>query len=115
VRHALYVGAWCALPPHFSPLLSPHSLAPTLRAPGHLLEYEFGSEYKSWASSDSGELISRAPLFARVRDKHQHLEQMLLHEARHAQWLILWLDCDREGEAIAEEVRPAVSAACPCT
>ena len=39
-----------------------------------------------------------------VRKDCEALETLLKAEARNAQWLILWLDCDREGEAICHEV-----------
>lgn len=41
--------------------------------------------------------------FGRLQEK-TGLLQTLEEEARRCQWLVLWLDCDREGENIAYEV-----------
>ena len=68
---------------------------------GHLMEMDFGPEYKSWTTVDPAALfacqvhhkVSQADIARSLRDL-----------ARQADWLVLWLDCDREGEAIAFEV-----------
>ena len=75
--------------------------------PGHLLDPDFGPAWKGWRSCAESELIdpARSHLVTSVRRDCEPLERMLQTEARGAAWLILWLDCDREGEAICQEAR----------
>ncbi|TYG44052.1 hypothetical protein ES288_D11G067600v1 [Gossypium darwinii] len=63
---------------------------------GHLMELEFEDRFRKWHSCDPLDLY-HAP------DKLD-IKRTLEEEARRCQWLVLWLDCDREGENIAFEV-----------
>jgi len=89
--------------------------APLTRAPlraGHLLESDFGPGWKGWRSCAEGDLIDPqvSRLVTGVRRDCESQETLLKAEARGADWLILWLDCDREGEAICHEARaPALA------
>ena len=70
---------------------------------GHLTETDFRAPFNRWGSCDPGDLF-RKEVVKQVPDDKKALASMLRGEARGAQWLILWLDCDREGENIAFEV-----------
>ncbi|KAL6046567.1 DNA topoisomerase 3-alpha, variant 2 [Balamuthia mandrillaris] len=70
---------------------------------GHLMELDFHQNYRKWHSCDPATLFA-APVQKTVRTDAQNLERTLHREATKCQWLILWLDCDREGENIAFEV-----------
>lgn len=71
---------------------------------GHLLELDFESQYKSWRSCSPGDLYT-APVKKQVsKGEGQKIKRNLQNLARRATSLILWLDCDREGENIAFEV-----------
>uniref|UniRef100_A0AAV1UJH4 DNA topoisomerase n=1 Tax=Peronospora matthiolae TaxID=2874970 RepID=A0AAV1UJH4_9STRA len=73
---------------------------------GHMMELDFDPNVRSWYSCDPVELFS-APVTKRIRndETQKKIEQTLLKEAKQSQWLVLWLDCDREGENIAYEVK----------
>lgn len=77
---------------------------------GHLLETDFIPEYKSWKSHAPSSLFA-AQTQRQVNPGCEDLEKALQQLARQCQWLVLWLDCDREGEAIAFEVLEVCQAA----
>ena len=70
---------------------------------GHLMSTDFQEPFNKWMACSPLELYSK-PLRRYVPSDKRSLEANLKAEARKAQWLILWLDCDREGEHICFEV-----------
>ena len=69
---------------------------------GHVFSVDFPSSYQSWDAVDPVELFS-APVLSIPEGKGgivKHLER----EAKEMDYLVLWLDCDREGENICFEV-----------
>ena len=68
---------------------------------GHVFGTDFDSEYQSWDSVDPAELF-HAPIIKKPNKGSvvKHLQT----EARGCDFIVLWLDCDREGENIAFEV-----------
>ncbi|UKJ88676.2 DNA topoisomerase III [Theileria orientalis] len=70
---------------------------------GHLMGLDFGPEYHNWNRTSIEELFT-APTTLSVNSDSKEIERNILHYARFCDIIILWLDCDREGEAIAFEV-----------
>ncbi|CAN6459252.1 unnamed protein product [Victoria cruziana] len=70
---------------------------------GHLMELDFDQRYRKWHSCDPSDLFS-APVQKFVPEDKLDIKRTLEEECRKCQWLVLWLDCDREGENIAYEV-----------
>ncbi|KMZ73897.1 DNA topoisomerase [Zostera marina] len=70
---------------------------------GHLMELDFDDRYRKWNSCDPTDLY-HAPVRKYVPQDKLDIKRTLEEEAMKCQWLILWLDCDREGENIAFEV-----------
>jgi DNA topoisomerase-3 len=72
---------------------------------GHLMEMDFEDQYKNWRGCDPASLFD-APVRMLTREDNSCAEvrRNLERAMRGCTELILWLDCDREGEAIGFEV-----------
>jgi DNA topoisomerase-3 len=77
---------------------------------GHLKAVDFDGRFATWQGCDPEELFD-APIKSIVPDENAPIARTLEAEARLSQRLILWLDCDREGEHIAHEVMEVCLAA----
>jgi len=67
---------------------------------GHVMSVEFPERYANWDQCDPGELFAARVVKRADGRVARHLET----EAKGCDVLILWLDCDREGENICFEV-----------
>lgn len=78
---------------------------------GHLQNKKFASQYSNWNSVNPKELLKNAEIHTHIDRKSNsvkivsNLLELSGEEAdNHVTDIILWLDCDREGEAIGFEV-----------
>ena len=71
---------------------------------GHLLGMDFGEQYRKWYSCHPVQLFD-LPIQKQCREDNMiKIKRTLEREARGVRLLIIWTDCDREGENIAFEV-----------
>ncbi|TCD68059.1 DNA topoisomerase [Steccherinum ochraceum] len=70
---------------------------------GHILEHNFDANHNKWDSCDPIELFD-ATIYTVVKKEAKEIEKNLIAEARKAHTLMIWTDCDREGEHIGSEV-----------
>lgn len=70
---------------------------------GHLLTHEFSSAYRNWQSCNPEQLFD-APVIKTCIERYVKIKQTLEREVRSCQGLIIWTDCDREGENIGFEI-----------
>ena len=71
---------------------------------GHLTGLDFDQNYRSWTSCPPSQLFE-ADTRITIDQSKQSLAENIQQQARHAQKLFIWTDCDREGEHIGGEVR----------
>merc|ERR1711892_958358 len=70
---------------------------------GHVFSIDFEAQYNNWDKTDPAELFVAGTLKDEANPK-MRIASHLKHESRDADELVLWLDCDREGENICFEV-----------
>ncbi|ORY82060.1 DNA topoisomerase [Protomyces lactucae-debilis] len=70
---------------------------------GHITETDFPESHRPW-NSCSPDALFDVPIRTLPRDAVRPIHANLATEARHAQILFIWTDCDREGEYIGWEV-----------
>ncbi|KAG5643389.1 hypothetical protein DXG03_001003 [Asterophora parasitica] len=70
---------------------------------GHLTGSDFPESHRKWNSCDAFELFD-APVETHVASDKKAIEDNLLTQARRADMLMIWTDCDREGEHIGLEI-----------
>lgn len=70
---------------------------------GHVMDYDFNPMYSKWTSCDPFALFE-APIESKVKPDVKTVADNLKEEARGASMLMIWTDCDREGENIGAEI-----------
>ncbi|KAF8329298.1 DNA topoisomerase [Amanita rubescens] len=70
---------------------------------GHLTNVDFTERHRSWNSCDAFDLFD-APIKVVIPSDKKAIESNLVQEARRASTLMIWTDCDREGEHIGSEI-----------
>uniref|UniRef100_A0A8C9GT69 DNA topoisomerase n=1 Tax=Piliocolobus tephrosceles TaxID=591936 RepID=A0A8C9GT69_9PRIM len=70
---------------------------------GHLTDQKFDDRYKNWTKTDPQDLFE-AHISVYISDDKENIAKNLSEYSKICQMLILWLDCDREGEHICFEV-----------
>jgi len=70
---------------------------------GHMMQLAFQVSYKNWRTVDPRSLFD-APVKKGVGSDYEPIKRTLEREVRGCQGLIIWTDCDREGENIGYEI-----------
>ncbi|KAL9957422.1 hypothetical protein ACROYT_G039055 [Oculina patagonica] len=79
---------------------------------GHMMTLDFTASHQKWYSCAPVALFS-APVTKYVGENYLPIKRTLEREVRGCQVLIIWTDCDREGENIGFEVIEVCQNICP--
>lgn len=79
---------------------------------GHIMGLEFVGKYNSWDKVDPADLFTCATE-KKESTPNLRMPAFLSHEAKGCDYLVLWLDCDKEGENICFEVMASVANTIP--
>ncbi|ELW72593.1 DNA topoisomerase 3-beta-1 [Tupaia chinensis] len=72
------------------------------------LYLQLAGKYNKWDKVDPAELFSQAPTEKKEANPKLNMVKFLQVEGRGCDYIVLWLDCDKEGENICFEVLDAV-------
>jgi DNA topoisomerase III len=70
---------------------------------GHVMEMDFDDRFRRWTSCEPIDIFD-APIHRNVAADKRDVVENFKSEARSCDMLIIWTDCDREGESIGFEI-----------
>lgn len=71
---------------------------------GHLLGYDFTGAYRKWQGCSPLSLFDAPVSKECLGENYEKIKRTLEREIRSCNTLIIWTDCDREGENIGFEI-----------